>query len=224
MSLFWVGEAYLRHGMADKAVEAWLQLATVDTGMLTRLADRLRAAGDARQAQALVTTALDLPGMTDSMRFPLYLKLADMNQWQDADAALRFAEFAVRIAPDNGDAHAELAWSLFELARYDDSIAAGIRALELGVSGQGTYRNIGSTYEVLGRALLASGNPARAITYLERSVAISPPWVLYPHIALGQAYLAVGRREEAVSQFTLALSISPENADAQCGLLQAQER
>jgi tetratricopeptide (TPR) repeat protein len=76
----------------------------------------------------------------------------------------------------------------------------------------------GAGYNVLGAKLLALdwmrlGDYARAIPYLERVVQVDPK--LSHFVALGVAYLSVGRRDEALATFRYMATFDPSGAELQ---------
>lgn len=61
---------------------------------------------------------------------------------------------------------------------------------------------------LLGSLLLARGRPAEAVAPLEETVSREPSHA-WAHQNLGEAYLALGRRDDAARQFRAALAIDP---------------
>jgi len=205
LALLWAGEAQLRLGQSGRAAQVWRTLAGKDTDMQILLAKRLLKAGEIDQS-------ID--------RLPIYLQLSELSQLRNPPEAISYATLAVAENPRSGDAYALLAWALYQQQRDQESVQASRAALNLGLSGQGTYQTWGGTYEVLGRALLNMGSCQESRIALEESIA-QASWVLWPHIALGQAYLCLGDNPKAAEQFQIALEISPGQPDAEAGLRQA---
>ena len=75
---------------------------------------------------------------------------------------------------------------------------------------------------LLGSLLLVHGRPAEAVNHLEW-VAAHQPGQAVAFINLGQAYMALGRREDAQAQFRAALAVDGGNAQAR-QLLDAASR
>ncbi len=205
LALLWAGEAQLRLGQFGRAAQVWRTLAGEDAGMQILLAKRLLKAGEIDQS-------ID--------KLPLYLQLSELSQLRNPPEAISYAQLAVAENSRSGDAYALLAWALYQQQRNEESVQASRAALNFGLSGQGAYQTWGGTYEVLGRALLNMGSCQESRVALEESIARAS-WVLWPHIALGQAYLCLGDNPKAVEQFRIALGISPGQPDAEAGLRQA---
>jgi tetratricopeptide (TPR) repeat protein len=87
------------------------------------------------------------------------------------------------------------------LGEVEESIEAGMRALELDPLSPATNLQIG-------RAQLAARRPAAALRPLQSSLEILPDFIL-PRVALGEALLMLGRTADAVATFRQAAAIAP---------------
>lgn len=220
MALFWAGEAQLRLGQAGRAAQFWRTLAGEDAGLQILLSQRLIKAGQIDQAVDSLKSVLATGTFSRGERIRLYLMLSELNQWRKPSEALFYSQAAVVADPQSGDAYGHLAWALYQLQRDEESVQASRTALRLGLSGRGTYQTWNGTYEILGRALLNMGSCQESRVALEESVARRPA-ILWPQIALGQAYQCLGDYRAAAKQFQIALEIAPEQQDAGAGLRQA---
>lgn len=220
MALFWAGETQLRLGQSGRAAQFWRTLAGEDIGLQILLAKRLIKAGQIEQAVDSLKSVLATGSFSRGERVPLYLMLSELNQWRKPSEALFYAQALVVADPQSGDAYGHLAWALYQMQRDEESVQASRTALKLGLSGQGTYQSWNGIYEILGRALLRMGSCQESRVALEESVARHPA-ILWPHIALGQAYLCLGDFRTAAKQFQIALEIAPGQRDAEAGLRQA---
>ena len=111
---------------------------------------------------------------------------------QDADRAMDEIRKAVALAPDHVPALVSL--SAISLKREDAK--AAVEYGELAVkAGPGDF----ATHIVLGRALLASEDLARASTELEQAVKLAPN-VPDAHFSLATAYSRLGRKEDAARE------------------------
>jgi tetratricopeptide (TPR) repeat protein len=85
--------------------------------------------------------------------------------------------------------------------------------------------NYADGLERLGTILVAMGRPDRALPPLERAASLAPHAAV--HVALGSAYVALGRADDAAGAFRHALQLDPSRDDARVllgGLLSEQGR
>jgi tetratricopeptide (TPR) repeat protein len=111
---------------------------------------------------------------------------------QDADRGIEEIEKAVALAPDHVPALVSL--SVIYLKREDAKAA-------LEYAGRAVKANPDdfSTHLVLGRALLATEEPARAAAELEIAVKLAPGFP-EAHFSLASAYNRLGRKEDATRE------------------------
>jgi len=103
----------------------------------------------------------------------------------DGQRAIAFYEELVRLDPVNGDAWSDLGFTYMLFGRYADSISAIRRSLELAPDAV-------FTHEILGEALLLSGDLDGALTQMQRE-----PHDVMKRLGLSFVYAALGRREES---------------------------
>jgi tetratricopeptide (TPR) repeat protein len=108
---------------------------------------------------------------------------------QDADRGIEEIEKAVALAPDHVPALVSL--SVISLKRENAKAA-----LEYGERAVKASPADFSTHLVLGRALIATGEPARAAVELEQAVKLAPG-APEAHFSLATAYNRLGRKEDA---------------------------
>ena len=79
-----------------------------------------------------------------------------------------------------------------------------------------TQRERFQSLAFLGASLYALGNPAEAVGQFEESVRVSPTTPVPPdlHVNLSNAYLAVGKRDQARLSLQQALDIDPDHVEA----------
>ena len=82
----------------------------------------------------------------------------------------------------------------------------------------------GDVHTRLGRRLMGKGQTARALIEFQASLAVGPPNLAEAHVDLGEAYLKLGRRDEARKSAIAALKEAPTFARAQDLLLAASGR
>ncbi len=68
----------------------------------------------------------------------------------------------------------------------------------------------GPTYDVMGRVLLAKGDPADALTYYRQAQKVEPSW-WQSYYDAGRAELALGNQHLAQQEFVRALKLDPTN-------------
>ena len=100
---------------------------------------------------------------------------------------------------------AVLVWRTLEMCRVRPSPRARAHAGPRLPTGDLTYEHFSA-----GTDLLASGNPAQAAVRLERARAAEPEKASVRE-ALGRAYFALGRWNEAESEFRATLTVCPTN-------------
>jgi tetratricopeptide (TPR) repeat protein len=108
---------------------------------------------------------------------------------QDADRGIEELKKAVELAPNHVTALVSL--SAISLKREDPRAA-----LEFGERAVKASPGDFSTHIVLGRALLASDNPARAAIELELATKLAPA-IPEAHFSLASAYNRLGRKDDA---------------------------
>jgi len=111
---------------------------------------------------------------------------------QDADRGIDEMKKAIALAPDHVPALVSL--SAISLKREDNKAA-----LEYGERAVKASPGDFSTHIVLGRALLASEDPARAAAELEQALKLAPA-VPEAHFSLATAYSRLGRKQDAARE------------------------
>jgi adenylate cyclase len=101
---------------------------------------------------------------------------------------------------------------LYTLKReYDKSIAEGERAVDLEPGGARAHL-------CYGMSLHYGGRPEEAIPVLQRAIRLNPLGETSAFLHLGHAYRAIGRFEEAVSEYKKTLQRTPNNIFAHLAL------
>lgn len=128
----------------------------------------------------------------------------------DLEAAVREFETARGIAPSYLETHLNLAIAYMNLERWEESIAAARRAIDLKPENKFAYHHAGEAY-------LRSGRAAAAIPWFELALARDPDY-LRAKIGLGTALAQTGRTETAIHVLTEVVSLAPENSVARANL------
>jgi protein O-GlcNAc transferase len=130
--------------------------------------------------------------------------------------AVRFAEKAVVVLPQEPDCHNLLGVILLALKRPDEAERALRTALQLDPGFAGAANNLGA-------ALEAQGRPADATVAYRQALEIEPR---YAEAAcnLGRALLRLGRPAESAEMSSKSLGLHPGLRDAQINLAVAQQR
>ena len=144
-----------------------------------------------------------------------WVKLASLH-WQVARAywtdtpdrslekAADYLQRALAIDETLPDAHAYLGLVYLIQRRFEDAIAAGERAIDLGA-------NTAEAYVILAHTLSLAGKPSDALALLERATRL---YRFYPDHMLGVlalCYRMLGRYEEAIALDTERLRRNPDN-------------
>jgi len=143
------------------------------------------------QARAAIAEALRLgDGLANVHAAHGNLLTAFEWKWEEAERELRKA---MDLAPAHVSARLYLAIQLQHLGRCDEAIAVASHALVLDPLSP-------SLNLTLGRAHLHAQRPAEALKPLRTTTEIAPGFA-FGHRELGHALLALGRREDALSEF-----------------------
>lgn len=113
-----------------------------------------------------------------------------------ADEAIIEFEAERKINPMNGEVYERLGDSYIRASRYEDAQQALNCALLLEPNSTGPYI-------LLGQVLLKREDPLTALNYLTRAEHMDPNNHL-THLLLGQAYRALGHKEEATREYKTA--------------------
>lgn len=102
------------------------------------------------------------------------------------------------------------------LGNTRSAIEAFSRVLEFSPDARGLQVKPDDFLLEYGKTLLADGRSEEAILQLEKANRISPRPQTYVH--LGEAYNRLGRTEDAIQSWKIAVEIEPGNQDARAGL------
>jgi adenylate cyclase len=121
--------------------------------------------------------------------------------------AADLAQKALAIDESHDGVHSLLAFIYVIRRQYDKAVSEAERAVALNPNGSDAYM-------FLGNALGSLGKWEESITYVEKSLRLSPFPGAAPFSTLGRAYFMTGRYDESVATFKKALNVSPNNLDA----------
>jgi adenylate cyclase len=125
--------------------------------------------------------------------------------WDDRETALgraqAYGDRALKLDPENADAHITTSVVLMMRRRYDRAVTHARRAVRLapGSADAATFACF----------VLASGFPQEAVAQGERAMALSPRYPAYYLGHLGNAYRLSGRTEDAIAAFKAYEARSP---------------
>jgi predicted Zn-dependent protease len=128
----------------------------------------------------------------------LLLGQVALSRSRAADAIIEF-EAERKINPMDGEVYERLGDSYVRASRYEDAQQALNCALLLEPNSTGPYI-------LLGQVLLKREDPLTALNYLIRAEHMDPSNHL-THLLLGQAYRALGRKEDATREYKSAESL-----------------
>jgi tetratricopeptide (TPR) repeat protein len=149
---------------ARTVLEEALRLDPRDAEVHSNLGTVLQAQGLLAEGLEHQRTAVRLAPKDDRMRFNLGAGL--LAAGQAADAAMREFEIAVRLNPDNADAHFNLAMLLGPRNRLDRAIAHLTRVVDINPRHGEAYRNLALAYALqrkLDRAIPAAQAAVRLL-------------------------------------------------------------
>ena len=161
----------------------WVDYAKVSNGW-TEFADQALS-----KSMVFARKALEL----DAANAPAHALLCNVYGFQnELDLAIREAEQALALNPNDAYTHGQLGWVLLWAGRIDEAIAALEKSLRLDST---TPRNV---WLHLGQAFYLKGQYEQALAMLEKGVVKRPNYVGY-HIVMAATYAQLGRRKEAAS-------------------------
>jgi tetratricopeptide (TPR) repeat protein len=135
-----------------------------------------------------------------------HILLGDMyRQRQRYDDALSQYNMALEIAPADHGALLGLAYAYFGVANIDATIATANRALTANPGDP--ELNL-----LMGEALVARHDFARAEPYLQKGLAAKPHVLPHVHALLGTVYAETGRTQEAIAQLQLGLAADQDGS------------
>ena len=190
-------------GDSERSISLMKTIADRDPGnayLFHRLGDTYRRNSMFRQSRDAYMASLALGRDTGGLHRSLGVSLERLGETQAAETHLLRA-----IEIDPGDAYALNYlgyWWADEGRKLDQAIAMIERAVSHRPSS-------GFFVDSLGWVHYKLGDPARAVGYLERATELEPS---DPEITghLGDVYWALGRREEAMFKWRLALTLSDD--------------
>jgi tetratricopeptide (TPR) repeat protein len=159
--------------------------------------------GDITRAREEYVRAADV--LTNDVDLQLTAGAYLLSAGQAQEAASR-ADVALKLDPNNIQAHLLRGNALAGLQSFDEAIDAIEQAIRLDPAR-------GATLTHLGRLEMAQGRQAEAESALKKAVTLSPD-AIETHLALGSFYWAVNRAEDAERAFREALRLQPESIDA----------
>jgi Flp pilus assembly protein TadD/quercetin dioxygenase-like cupin family protein len=168
-------------------------------GSIIAQANQLHRSGDLRKAEALYRQVLHFD--EDHVIANNLLGLLCIQSRRFGEA-LTHIERALKIAPDDAQAHANLGVALKEVGRPEDAARHLEESLRLAPNVPRVLNNLGSIYFLLGRA-------AAAIKCFQDSLVVQPG-SLEAHFNLGSALLQLQRYEEAVAHLEQCVRLRPD--------------
>ena len=138
-----------------------------------------------------------------SSLFNLGLAYGNAGQYEEAIASYKEA---LRIKPDDADAHYNLGVTYGESGQYEEAIASYKEVLRIKPDDADAHYNLGYVYRELGQY-------EEAIASFKKSIRIKPDDA-DAHYNLGVAYDESGQYEEAIASYKEALRIKPDYANA----------
>lgn len=153
-----------------------------------------KAAAAARKALELDET------ISDAHRALGSYKLHYEWNWSEAERELKRA---MELDPNNDGAYSAYGEYLITIGRFDEAIALRKRASDLaGPSSFPVIANLGNAYHYARRY-------EEAIKHYQRALELNPRFER-GHVAMGMAYVQLGKHEEAIAEIKQAISLRDE--------------
>ncbi len=231
----------LRNGMDWAAIS---RASTSPASSVANLAPTLRESAAPSNVGATNRTAATNDGVALINQGNLLLDAGQI------DRAITQYEAALKINPDDEEAHFNMGYAYTRLGRTNEAISAYEAALRSFPEYVEAHNNLGNllvglrrydeavqhftaalkinpdyytALNSLGRALASQGKTAEAITNFSRAVQLSTNY-LEARFNLGMALLIVGKTDEAIAQFNEVLRQNPNFQPAAAALKRAREK
>jgi len=138
--------------------------------------------------------------------------------WQ-LDAAIAEAQTAVRLQPDDVEGRRLMADLYRQAGRYEEALAELAAAEALDANDYRTHQLLASVYDQAGQPDRAQAAGERSLALLQQSVGgEGAAETAETHLSLGDAYLMVGRLDEAVAEYEAARQSLPSDPRPLAGL------
>ncbi|HDZ62757.1 MAG TPA: tetratricopeptide repeat protein, partial [Nitrospirae bacterium] len=131
--------------------------------------------------------------------YNLGLAYSDLGKYQEAVDAYKQA---IRIKPDDANAHIVLAFAYSELGKYQEAIDANKQVIRIKPDYASAHFGLGLAYGALGKY-------QEAVDAYKQAIRIEPDDAL-AHFQLGSAYSSEMRYKEAIEAFKQAIKIKPD--------------
>jgi len=219
-----IAASYQSAGRTSDAETAYLKAAEIrpnDWTGYNSLGNFYEHTGRPREAIVQYRKALQLTPDNSGLYANLgmtYLDLDDQGMEGEAEKALKKS---LEINPTFGT-YGNLGYLYAQEHRFNESIAASKKAIELNNRSSDVWINLMAAYEWIGSAALASEARGHAVELLEEAIKLDP------QNAEAQAYLAAlyakdGMRDQATAAIHISLALSPKNQYALAQVAAAYE-
>ena len=135
---------------------------------------------------------------------------AVLNQLDRIPESLVAKEKAVKLDPNDAEAHNNLGNTLQKMARLDEAQTSCRQAIALKPDYAEAHNNLGITLQELGRL-------DEAETSYRQAIALKPDFA-EAHSNLGSTLKELGRLDEALASYTQAIALKPDYAEAHSNL------
>ena len=167
---------------------------------------------DAAAAEALRRAVELAPGSLDSQ----VNLAAALTRLGDFEAAAKVYQEAHKLRPERAETLIDFGAALTELQRFDDALRCHARAIALAP-------NDARAHAAHAVTLKRSQDAAGAAEACRRSLALAPDGIDV-WLVLGGCLASLGRFDEAIDAYRRALTLDPNCAEAQRGIVAAGER
>ncbi|HLG59062.1 MAG TPA: tetratricopeptide repeat protein [Vicinamibacterales bacterium] len=200
------GDQYIRAKKVAEAIIQYRNAVQLDATFgeaRKKLAQAYAAAGDGPHAFEEYVRAADL--LPNDIDVQLAAGALLLMGGKSEDALAR-ADAALKLQPENTQAHVLRGNALAGLSSFDEALKAIEEAIRLNPTQGNTFTN-------LGLVQLARGRRVEAEAAFKKAVDLSPGSV-EAHLALGNFYWSVGKPDETERAFSGALRAQPDSGPA----------
>jgi tetratricopeptide (TPR) repeat protein len=185
-------------------VEAYLKLLKGFSLLAKNEADNRLAQQMSEESIAMDPEFADAYSLLSLALFDDVFKGWSQSPAKDLQRAFELAQKAIYLDPLLPGPHMTLGWIYLVQGMHDAAIAEGKKAVVLGPSN--AFANC-----LLGAFLTWADRPDEAIPVINNAFRLNPFPIDWQFTALGNAYLVLGRYEEALANHKKALERNPDN-------------
>ena len=204
-----LGIAYVKRGDRQKAIEQFSAAVKINPGNLDAQ-NNLKMALQQNQVNASASTKQFAYSEGNSNFSGQMMAGTDLMKKGDLDGAIQHFKEALKIEPENINAHLSMGLALGYKRNFDGAISHFRAAIKINP-------RIPEIYNSLAVALAYTGKTDAAMAQLKKALEINPRFAK-AHNSLGVMLAKAGKIDEGIDHLRKAIEIDPEYAEAQRNL------